>query len=89
MCQGAMTLTFELPPVRTIRMHCFNGASKPTGHDRPSSGEPSEHQEANDHAEDDEGQGDAQHPANDARCLALPRLSRSIFRWWLVGHAKP
>src|SRR5689334_8570316 len=50
-------------------------------------GAPSEHQEGNHHADNHEGQGDAQHPANDAGCLALPCLRRSIFRWWLFGHA--
>jgi hypothetical protein len=50
---------------------------------------PSEYQEGNHHADDDEGQRDAQHPADDAGRLALPRVCRSISRWWLIGHARP
>jgi hypothetical protein len=48
-----------------------------------------EQHEGSHHADDDEGQGNAQYPADDAGCLALPRPCRSIFRWWLVRHYEP
>jgi len=47
---------------------------------------PSEHQEGDHHCNDGEGQGDAEHPTDDAGGLTLPGLGRSLDIRLSVGH---
>ena len=45
----------------------------------PDGAAPSEHQERNHHRDDCKGQGNTQHPTDNAGCLALPGFGRGLY----------
>jgi hypothetical protein len=68
------------------------------GRDQMCLSRPTDHQEHNRHRDDGKAQGNAQHPADSAGCLALPGLGRGLYltcggryvgRWQIIwlGHS--